>query len=95
MSAGRGYNTFHGFDTGPPPPSFAPNQPAGAHPFSNFGWSQQPQAFGRPAQPVFPPPVMAPPPVMPGYPYPFPYPHPGMAHPAMPPVVDGVVPGIQ
>ena len=96
MSAGRGYNTFHGFDTGPPPPGFALNQPAGAHPYSNFGWPQQPQAFGWPAQPTFPPPVvMAPPPVMPSYPYPFPYPHPGMAHPAMPPVGDGGIPRIQ
>jgi hypothetical protein len=95
MSGGRGYNTFHGFDTGPPPPVFAPNQPAGAHPYPlAFGWPQQP--FGWPAQPAFPPPaVIAPPSVMPAYPYPYPYPQPGMAHPAMPPRTDGGFPGVQ
>jgi hypothetical protein len=39
--SGRGYNTFHGFDEGPPPPSFPPAQ--------SFGIPQYPAFFGIPA----------------------------------------------
>lgn len=86
MSGGRGYNTFHGFDTGPLPPGFTPGQAIAGHPVPlGFGWPQQPYGW----------PVMAAPPAMPGYPCPYPYTHPGQAHPAMTPMADGEFPGIQ
>ena len=86
MPGGRGYNTFHGFDTGPLPPGFTPGQLTADHPVPpGFGWQQQ--LYGWPA--------MAAPPALPGYPYPYPYPHPGQAHPAMPPMTEGGFPGIQ
>lgn len=54
--AGRGYNTFHGFDTGPPPPGFPPSQPNGV-PYSDFFPPRPPFAF---PQAVFAPAVPAP-----------------------------------
>jgi hypothetical protein len=96
--AGRGYNTFHGFDTGPPPPGFPPAQPGGQHPTPQFrrpGWPQQPFGFPAFQQPaVLASPLIVPPAVMPGFPYPFPYPYGGQAHPAIAPVTDGGFPGI-
>ena len=89
MAAGRGYNTFHGFDTGPPPPGFAPSQPGSVLPYPILGWPQQPQGFGWSAQPVFPPPVM------PSYSNAVPCSQPVMAHLTMHPAGDGGFPGVQ
>lgn len=62
--SGPGYNTFHGYDTGPPPP---PGVGRGMPQYSGF--YQQPAMQGWPAQPVVyaQPPVVAPP-AYPGYP---------------------------
>ena len=49
--AGRGYNTFHGFDTGPPPPGFPPSQANG---LSYAAILPQLQTFAGP-QLTFPP----------------------------------------
>lgn len=43
--AHSGYNTFHGFDNGPPPPSFGPQHPPGPPQYQT--WPQQP-AWGLP-----------------------------------------------
>ena len=90
MAGGRGYNTFHGFDTGPPPPGLSPSQPAGQHPYP-FNWPQAPMgfpAFHPPA--VMAPQMLAPPLVMPGWGF-----YGAQTHPAMPPVPDRGFPGIQ
>ncbi|KAH6677121.1 hypothetical protein B0J14DRAFT_635869 [Halenospora varia] len=52
---GTGYNTFHGFDNGPPPPSFGPSQGAGSPQYRSGFWSALPTpAFGWPAIPAVP-----------------------------------------
>lgn len=92
--AGRGYNTFHGFDTGPPPPGFPPSQAHGVQYPTLF--PQPPFAVSQPAFAAAVPAHIAVPgvigqPVMPGL-----YP-PGwgsQAHPATAPVAHGMFPGV-
>lgn len=90
--AGRGFNTFHGFDTGPPPPGFPPAQQSGIQYAPTF--PQQP-SFAVP-QPVFatavPAPMAAPQPVMMSGLYPPGWG--GQTHPAMAPVANGMFPGV-
>ncbi|TVY19149.1 hypothetical protein LARI1_G003612 [Lachnellula arida] len=97
--AGRGYNTFHGFDQGPPPPNFTPNQGFGIPQYPAFFTAQAPpQAYGFPAMQV---PVVAPVASVPQMPYMtpmpqygYPYPYPGQTHPAPPPRPNPAFPGI-
>jgi hypothetical protein len=49
--ANRGYNTFHGFDSGPPPPSFNPQQGAGQPQYPMWP-TTQPVAQQWPAAPA-------------------------------------------
>ncbi|KAG9232318.1 hypothetical protein BJ875DRAFT_467216 [Amylocarpus encephaloides] len=74
MAQNRGYNTFHGHDSGPPPPSYAPIQPhqPSAPSFQTLipsyggfwgGWAAQPAPLqfqcGMPAPAWAPPPQQA------------------------------------
>jgi hypothetical protein len=79
--AGRGYNTFHGFDIGPPPPGFPPGQPTGM-PFSAFF---PPQASFALPQPTFAQPMPA---------ALFPQGWGGLPNPATAPLRNGGFPGI-
>ncbi|KAE8448676.1 hypothetical protein EG329_008891 [Mollisiaceae sp. DMI_Dod_QoI] len=56
--AGRGFNTAHGFDNGPPPPYAVPpfgmpGNPGFYPQMQGFGWPQQPPPIYQPAQPPF------------------------------------------
>lgn len=61
--AGRGFNTVHGFDQGPPPPGYPGGFPGGIHGFPSpsyppppYGWpQQQQQPFYPTPQPFYPP----------------------------------------
>ena len=91
--AGRGYNTFHGFDTGAPPPGFPPSQPNSVYYAAMF-----------PAQPSFPvvhPIFAAPSPVAiptlvspPSFPGIYPPGWGGQTHPAMAPTANSIFPGV-
>ncbi|KAH8661691.1 hypothetical protein BGZ60DRAFT_91017, partial [Tricladium varicosporioides] len=93
---GAGYNTFHGFDSGPPPPSFGPAQGAGLPQYRLGFWGGSPaqSTYGWPAMPAIgampppPPPYPAGPFVANGpiiTPQPFPYGG-GGSWPSIPPV---------
>jgi hypothetical protein len=93
--AGRGFNSFHGFDTGPPPPGFPPSQQNGT-PYATM-FPQQP-AFAVP-QPFFAPaasvpiavPTLVNHPIVPGL---YPAGWGGQTHPAMAPVANSMFPGV-
>lgn len=90
--AGRGFNTFHGFDTGPPPPGFPSAQP-------NYAAMFPPQPTFPASQPIFAPmaqvpfsaPTLVNPPAIAGL---YPPGWVGQAHPAMAPVVNNMFPGV-
>ncbi|TAQ85376.1 hypothetical protein B7494_g6301 [Chlorociboria aeruginascens] len=82
--ANRGYNSIHGFDTGPAPPDFDPAQPWGIPQYPGFAI---PPTFGLPTLPLYPSMVAPPPYPGTGYGYPGQY-------PAPPPITDGTIPGI-
>ncbi|RDL33915.1 uncharacterized protein BP5553_08283 [Venustampulla echinocandica] len=77
--AGRGYNTFHGFDAGAPPPGFSPAQPHAAQFPGVYGFPvpyPMPIPIGAPPQPIIAPPYFN-----------------GQQYPAPPPY-DQTIPGI-
>jgi hypothetical protein len=92
---GRGFNTFHGFDTGPPPPGFPGSQPQGVQ-YATM--APQPATFAFP-QPTFAPTVAAPmavPSVVTQATLPNFYPPGwgGQSYPAIAPVAGGMFPGV-
>jgi hypothetical protein len=52
--ARAGFNSYHGFDTGPMPPGFGPAQPFGVPQYPAFFGAPAPQGFGWPAPPPYP-----------------------------------------